>query len=63
MIGLIPELAKKKIAMAELNPSDGVIAETPSKNSDEHSTLWPLVDKKEMADKFTCLEIEVAISA
>ncbi len=62
MIDLIPALAKKKLAVAELDPDDGVIAETPSTNSNEHNTLWPLTDKKEMADKFTCLGIEVTVN-
>ncbi|MBE9396776.1 hypothetical protein IOQ59_05805 [Pontibacterium sp. N1Y112] len=63
MVDLVPALAKKKLAVAELNSNDGVIAETPSRNSNEHNTLWSSVDKKEMADKFTCLENEVALNA
>ncbi len=59
----VPALAKKKLAVANLSQNDGVIAETPSRNSSKHNTLWPLLDAKEMANRFKSVDIEEAANA
>lgn len=49
----VPALRKKKICVAKLPTSSGVLAETPSRNTNNHKTLWPLLSAQELADLFT----------
>lgn len=60
MAKMIPALAKKKLAVAELNSNDGYIANTPSNNTKHHKTLWPLISPENLAEKFSSIPLEVS---
>lgn len=49
----IPALKKKQLAKAFLPKNSGVIASTPSKNTNNHKTLWPLISAEELAELFS----------
>jgi len=51
-ISLVPALKKKKLCVAELASESGVIAHTPSKNNNNHMTLWPLISAQDLAEIF-----------
>ena len=48
-VGAIPALKKKCIAKAELLQSHGVIAPTPSRNTQNHNTFWSLVNAQDLS--------------
>lgn len=48
----VPALRKKKLCVADLPSVSGLIAPTPSKNTYNHKTLWPLFSAQELADIF-----------
>ncbi|WNL38631.1 hypothetical protein RN346_15240 [Halomonas sp. PAMB 3232] len=51
-ISLVPALKKKKLCIGELDSKSGVIAPTPSKNTYNHKTLWPLISAQDLAEIF-----------
>lgn len=48
----IPALKKKHIAKAVLSNSSGKIAATPSINTKNHKTFWPLISPEDLASLF-----------
>jgi hypothetical protein len=56
-IDTIPALRKKYLCVAELHGEAGVIAETPSQNSNNHKTLWSLFSAEELANLFKSIEL------
>ncbi|MFB2775608.1 hypothetical protein [Shewanella xiamenensis] len=57
-ISMVPALRKKKICVAELRSESGVIAPTPSKNSYNHKTLWPLISAQDLAEIFMPMDTQ-----
>jgi hypothetical protein len=53
MAAIIPALRKKRIASGIVPSGSGVMASTPSNNSDDHCTLWSLAAATNMATWFT----------
>ena len=52
MAAILPSLRRKQLAKAELTAGDGVIGHTPSRNTAEHYTFWPLLSKENLVLKF-----------
>lgn len=57
-LAAVPALRKKKICSAILSAESGVISLTPSRNSNNHKTLWPLISAEELANIFMPLEMK-----
>lgn len=55
-ISTVPALKKKKLCVAELGSESGVIAPTPSKNTYNHKTLWPLISANDLAEIFMSID-------
>jgi len=51
-----PALRKKCLCVAELPNTAGLLAETPSKNTQNHKTFWSLLDADKLASLFTSIE-------
>lgn len=58
----VPALRKKKLCVASLPNTSGVIAETPSKNTNNHKTFWSLLSAQELAELFIPTNMEVKTS-
>lgn len=52
----VPALRRKHLCVAELPSHAGVIADTPSKNTENHKTLWSLFTAEELSALFTPIE-------
>lgn len=53
---LVPALKKKSLCVAELPSSAGVVAETPSQNTQNHKTFWSLLDAENLASLFAHID-------
>ncbi|MDH1235147.1 MULTISPECIES: hypothetical protein [Stutzerimonas stutzeri group] len=52
-----PALRKKRLSVAELPRGAGVLAETPSNNTQNHKTFWSLMDAETLASFFVHVEL------
>ncbi len=52
MRAAVPAMKKKHIASASLSPDAGLVAHTPSNNSDAHHTFWSKLAKSQLVDAF-----------
>jgi hypothetical protein len=58
----IPALRKKKVCVANLPNESGVIADTPSNNTNNHKTFWSLLSAEELSNLFEPTNVEVKTS-
>lgn len=58
VVAIIPALRKKRICIASLPESSGLIAHTPSKNHQNHKTFWPKLTPDELCEAFQPLEVK-----
>lgn len=58
----VPALRKKKVCVANLPNKSGVIAETPSKNTNNHKTFWSLISAEDLTKLFLPVNVEVTTS-
>lgn len=56
MEAAVPAMKKKHIAVASLSVGEGVVAKTPSENSDQHHTLWSQLSISERCAAFSPVE-------
>jgi hypothetical protein len=49
---IVPALRKKQICVANLPDNSGVLADTPSKNTNNHKTLWSHLSSLELSYLF-----------
>ncbi|WP_147464765.1 MULTISPECIES: hypothetical protein [Pseudomonas syringae group] len=51
-VDAVPALRKKRLCHASLTRDSGVIADTPSQNTQNHKTFWSYVDAIKLASLF-----------
>ncbi|MGA8135920.1 MAG: hypothetical protein WCA48_17495 [Pseudomonas gingeri] len=52
----VPALRKKRLCHASLARNSGVMADTPSQNTQNHKTFWSYIGADELASFFTSID-------